>query len=237
MHWTVTRRFRGGLRRRMFPAAGSTILSAVLLLTASVPVRADVPEVPVPNLYVSPTVGVWGWDGASFSHRTEPADSHRLVYGGRLGYSLLEALSGELVFLTGTNRVADFVADGFTGNDQVRLTQVEASFVVNFRSLVVSRWYPFVDLGSGLTLRSTDFKIDGESVFDGSHINFHLGGGVKLDLSPHATIRLNLRDTFFTRSETSGGQETQTTVDMVEFTGAVEFRIPLRRRGSSGRLR
>ena len=102
---------------------------------------------PSPHVYVTPTVGVWRWDEKAVDGYPLEKRSG-LVWGGRAGYSPIEAFSGELVVLTGTN---DFRKGAAAFN--ARLTQVELSFVVNFRSLVNARVYPFLDLGSGVSAR------------------------------------------------------------------------------------
>ena len=192
---------------------------------------AEVPPPPSPHVYVTPTVGIWRWDEKAVDG-SRLNDRSGLVWGGRAGYSPIEAFSGELVVLTGTN---DFRRGGVAFS--ARLTQVELSFVVNFRSLVDAPVYPFLDLGSGISARRAG--TGGESVegVNASHLDFHLGGGVKVDLGRLIGIRLNVRDTFFTETQGSGDARDQTTVDSVELSGGLEYRFALGKRHGPRRLR
>jgi opacity protein-like surface antigen len=157
------------------------------------------------------------------------------VWGGRIGYTPFDALSGEIVLLTGSNEAAG--ASGSSTDPKVRLTLAELSFVVNFRTLFNSRWYPFVDLGAGVAARSSKWEEDGARVFDGSKLAFHLGGGIKVDLAPRATLRFNFRDTFHTETRSIDGQDIQDTLDAVELTAGLEYRIPISPRRGPKRLR
>ncbi len=191
------------------------------LLASAGSAAADEAWIPIPNVYLTPTLGVWHWDrsgvqGLDLRHRTAP------VYGGRAGFSPIDAFGGELVFLTGTNEVKD--GDRWVS---VRLTQIEASFVVNFRSLVDARVYPFLDLGGGASVRRGGALTSGSAGLDRTHIAFHLGGGLKADLSSHLSLRGNLRDTFFTESQGDPSNSNQVTVDSVELSGGLEYRIGL----------
>ena len=181
-----------------------------------------------PHVYVAPTVGFWKWDkeaspNLSLSHRS------KLLLGGRLGYSPIEAFAGEIVILTGSN-------EGFFGQDttltKLRLTQVELSMLVHFQSLVASPVYPFLDLGAGVSFRRGGMDIDGEASFDDSRFVFHLGGGLKMNLAPNLAARFNIRDTFFSHARGGPNQESQVTVDSVELSVAVEYKLFLRQRGS-----
>ena len=187
------------------------------------------------HIYVSPTIGLWKWDQDN-AEGLVLADRSTLVLGGRVGYAPIEAFAGELVFLTGSN---DGTID--TGAAMVerslRLTQTELSLLVNFQSIISPVAYPFLDLGIGLSIRSGGEQVEEESVFDETRFNFHIGGGVKVALSPRAGLRFNIRDTFFTDTQNIGGQENQTTVDSVELSAGLEYRFWLARRRGGGRLR
>ncbi len=192
---------------------------------------AEVPSPPSPHVYVTPTVGVWRWDEKAVDGYPLEKRSG-LVWGGRAGYSPIEAFSGEVVVLTGTN---DFRKGTATFN--ARLTQVELSFVVNFRSLVNARVYPFLDLGSGVSARRAGAGGGSVDGVDATHLDFHLGGGVKVDLSRLVGVRLNIRDTFFTETQGSGDARDQTTVDSIELSGGLEYRFALGKRHGPRRLR
>jgi hypothetical protein len=214
-------------------ARRSIVLAAVFGagVAAVAPAAADPVVLDAPHLMLSPTVGVWRWDEeALLGGGLE--DGAALVYGGRAGYAPIEALTGEIVVLTGTNRI-------LVGEDsyEARLTQIELSFSVKFRALFNARWYPFVDLGAGAALRSSDATSRGVKVFDGSHIAFHLGGGIMVDLATPVSLRLNLRDTFYTETKEIGGTDTQSTHDAVEISLGLDYRIPLSSRGRPERLR
>jgi len=204
------------------------VLYLVLAAALVSPALAEAPKIPLPHLYLAPTIGVWRWDALEFfpghmEHRTQP------VYGIRAGFARFDALAGEVVVLSGTNKVAEL-----SENNQVRVTQVEFSLLVNFRSLVNARVYPFVDLGLGGTFPSSSVVVDGEDVLDKNKVNYHLGGGVKWDLNSRFTLRLNARDTFLSDSREVSGQTFQNTLDQVEFSTSVEFRIPLSSGGGKG---
>jgi len=181
-------------------------------------------------LYITPTAGLWHWDGEAAAG-VQLDDHSGFVYGGRVGFSPIEAFSGELVLLTGTN-TAVIPASGSLDSRTLRLTQAEFSFLVNFQSIASERLYPFLDLGVGGIFRGGDPR------FDDTHFAFHLGGGLKTTLSPKWALRLNVRDTFFTNTQTTeGSQDTQVTVDSVELSLGLEYRfLTLVRRGG-GRLR
>jgi opacity protein-like surface antigen len=185
------------------------------------------------HVYVSPTVGIWKWD----KNATTPlalSDRSRLVIGGRAGFSPIEAFAGEIVFLTGTAEAAGGTPESAYS---LRQSQLELSFLVNFQSLMSTRVYPFLDLGIGGAFRSGGGEVDGQSAFDETRFVFHLGGGLKADVSPRLAIRGNIRDTFFTESQGDGNVENQVTVDSVEISVGIEYRIPLARAGGPKRLR
>lgn len=212
------------------------VISIGCLLGSAAAVRAEGPEIPSPHLYVSPTVGIWRWDPETLG-AFEIDSRSGLVLGLRAGYSPFEAISGEVIFLRGTNSARAPEALGFDGDPDVTLTQIELSFVVNFRSLIVSRWYPFVDVGAGVALRDGDLEFEMEKQYDGTQVAFHLGGGVKVDLGSRATLRVNLRDTFYTETIRIGAREEQNTIDAVEISAGLDYRIPLGRVGRPDRLR
>jgi opacity protein-like surface antigen len=186
-----------------------------------------------PYVYVSPTAGIWKWDKDTASP-LELTDRSGFVFGGRAGFSPIEAFAGEIVVLTGT---AD--AENSTPGTafSLRLTQIELSLLVNFQSLMSTRVYPFLDLGGGLALRRGGGDVSGESVFDDTKFVFHLGGGLKVDLTSRFSIRGNIRDTFFTESQGDGNVDSQVTVDSVEISLGIDYRIPLARSGGPKRLR
>jgi opacity protein-like surface antigen len=188
-----------------------------------------------PYIYISPTVGVWRWDEKPAAFTTIE-DQTAFMWGGRVGYSPIDAFSMELVGLTGTNEGTIQV-----GSDSevktLRLTQVEFSILVNFQSIVTHKVYPFLDLGVGGSFRSGGTQVDGESVFDDTQFTFHIGGGLKVELNPRAALRFNIRDTFFSQTQgTEGNQETQVTVDSVELSVGLDYRFPIGS-GSTNRLR
>jgi hypothetical protein len=152
--------------------------------------------------------------------------------GGRVGYTPISAFSGELVVLTGTNDVE--LPDG--GRAGVRLTQAELSFLVNFRSLVNTPVFPFLDLGAGFSFRRADTLPSGENL-DNDHVSFHLGGGIKSELTRELGLRLNVRDTFFTETRGAGTRGEQVTVDAVELSVALEYRVGLKKGRGPTRLR
>ncbi|NNF08428.1 MAG: outer membrane beta-barrel protein [Candidatus Eisenbacteria bacterium] len=216
----------------------SLILSAFVLLfgvgffAGTTPAKADSVDIESPHLFIAPTVGVWRWDNESV-FRLDMKDKAAPVYGLRVGYSPITALQGELVYLTGTNEVEGLDS----GDPEVTLHQVELSFVVNFRNLFDARLYPFVNLGGGLSLRSSDATLNDELIFDGTKVSFHLGAGLKVDLSPKISARFNFRDTFYSETRSLGSQENQVVIDAVEFTAILEYRIPLGPGGKPERLR
>ena len=209
----------------------ATAAAALGAFSAPAPAR-----VPVPHLYVSPTAGVFRWDEKA----TEFGDldgTFGEALGVRVGYAPVAAFSGELVFLTGANQGTDG-----TGAEavpfSVRTTQIEASFLVNFQTLIGSRIYPFLNLGAGISLRRGDLIREGEDVLDGEEPAFHLGGGLRGDLGDRLGLRVNLRNTFFNQTRGEGDREDRVTVDTVEITAALDLRIPLSGRHPKGeRLR
>ncbi len=61
---------------------------------------------------------------------------------------------------------------------------------------------------------------------------------MKVDLAPRWGARLIVRDTFFTDTQkVDENRETQVTVDAVEVSASIEYRIPLGRSGGPKRLR
>jgi hypothetical protein len=209
------------------------MISRVLLVTLAMSgmaavAWAEAPVVPTPHVYLSPTAGITRWDKHSFEGADVP-DRTAPAYGGRVGYTPIEAFSAELVLLTGRN---DVTVAGTTSS--VRLTSAEASMLVNFRTLMDTPVYPFLALGAGASIRRGPAEAH---EFDDSHLSFHLGGGVKMDLAPRWGVRLIVRDTFFTDTQVEENRETQVTVDAVEVSASVEYRIPLGRGGGPKRLR
>jgi len=175
-------------------------------------------------LYFSPTGGAWHWDDDAFPE-TEFEHSWTFVYGARAGYAFTQAFSGELVGLTGTN---DAVLTGGIGpSESLRLTELDLSLLVHFQSLTSTKLYPFLDLGVGLAIRK-----GGPVSVDDHHTSFHLGGGIMFVLSPRWALRTNVRDTFFTDKQTAGNLTEQLTVDALELSLGVEFRIPTKQKGS-----
>ena len=208
---------------------GLWVLLAALFLAGSA--QAEQPEIRAPHLYVSPTVGFWRWDesvlgGAKYEQTVS------LMYGLRLGYAPLDALSGEVVVLTGENQVEDA-----EGDDKQRLTQAEFSFVVNFRGLAVEQVHPFVTLGLGYSFRNGRPVVDGEPVQGDDHLNFHIGIGFKVDMSQAVSVRFNARDTFYTETQKQGSGEVTETVDSVELSIGLDYRIPMGRSNKGERLR
>jgi Outer membrane protein beta-barrel domain len=175
-------------------------------------------------LYFSPTLGGWHWDQDAYPD-LDFDHSWGAVYGGRGGYAFTQAFSGELVGLTGTNHA---VLAGTTGSSEsLRLTQIELSLLVHFQSLTSTRVYPFLDLGIGTAIRR-----GGPGSLDDQHTAFHLGGGIMFVLDPRVALRTNLRDTFFTDKRQGGNLTEQLTVDSLELSLSVEFRIPTGQKGS-----
>ena len=175
-------------------------------------------------LYFSPTGGAWHWDDDAYPD-LQFNNSWSFVYGGRAGYAFTQAFSGELVGLTGTND-AQFNGDPVSG-ESLRVTELSLSLLVHFQSLTSTRIYPFLDLGAGTVLRSR-----GPGSLDDNHTSFHLGGGIMFVLNPRFAIRTNLRDTFFNDKRGGGNLTEQFTVDALELSLGVEFRIPTRQKGS-----
>ncbi len=98
--------------------------------------------------------------------------------------------------------------------------------------------YPFLALGAGASIRRGPAVVLPEAYdFDDTHLSFHLGGGAKVDLAPRWGARLIVRDTFFTDTQVEENRETQVTVDVVEVSASIEYRIPLGRGGGPKRLR
>ena len=174
------------------------------------------------HLYVSPTAGAWHWDDDAYPDLTFD-QTWGFVVGGRVGYAFTQAFSGELIGLTGTNDAA-----GSSGpSESMRLTEIAVSLLVHFQSLTSTRIYPFLDLGVGLALRD-----GGPADLDDQHTAFHLGGGIMWVLDDRFAIRANARDAFFTDKHTVGNLTEQLTVDSLEMSLGVEFRIPMKRGGS-----
>jgi len=208
---------------------GLCLLLAALFWAGSA--QADQPEIEAPHVYVSPTVGVWRWD-ESVLGGPQYEQTMSLMYGLRVGYAPLDALSGEVVVLTGENQVKDA-----EGDDKQRLTQAEFSFVVNFRGLAVDQVHPFVTLGMGYSFRNGRPVVDGEPVQGEDHVNFHIGMGFKVDMSSAISVRFNARDTFYTETQKRGGSEVTETVDSVELSIGLDYRIPMGRSNKGERLR
>jgi hypothetical protein len=208
------------------------VLIALAMSGAAAAARAEAPVVATPNIYLCPAAGNARWDKHSFESASVP-DRSAPLYGGRFGYTPIEAFSAEFVLLTGRNDVASAGA-----TYSVRLTTAEVSMLVNFRTLMDTPVYPFLALGAGASIRRGPGVLPPEATeFDGTHLNFHLGGGVKLDLAPRWGARLTLRDSFFTDTQVEENREAQVTVDVVEVSAGIEYRIPLGRGGGPKRLR
>lgn len=200
--------------------------------------RATVVQAAGAHIYVSPTAGIWRWDESAAAFLEVP-DRTGFVWGGRVGYSPMEAFAFEGVVLTGTN-TGKFTTGASPEPEErsLRLTQTEFSIIVNFQSIVSRAVYPFLDLGIGLSFRSGGLDIQGESSFNDTRFNFHIGGGVKIELDPRAAVRFNIRDTFFTMTQfTDGTQQEQVAVDSVEISLGLDYRIPIGEGGGSDRLR
>jgi hypothetical protein len=167
---------------------------------------------------------MWHWDDDA-NPDLEFDQGWALVYGGRAGYAFTQAFSGELVGLTGTN---DAVPTGAaTPKESLRLTDLALSLLVHFQSLTSNRIYPFLDLGVGISLRN-----GGPLSQDDQHTSFHLGGGIMYVINPRFALRSNVRDTFFTDKREGGNLTEQFTVDSLELSLGVEFRIPIGQKGS-----
>jgi opacity protein-like surface antigen len=207
-------------------SAGLVLLAALVAGSAAVAEAGS-------HIYVSPTIGIWKWDKNAASPFALSGPS-RLVIGARAGYSPIEAFAGEIVFLTGTAKAHDGSPDTTLS---LRQNQLELSLLVNFQSLMSSRVYPFLDLGAGAAFRSGGGTVDGRSVFEETRFVFHLGGGLKVDLTPRLSLRSNVRDTFFTETQGAGNVENQVTVDSVELSLGAEYRFPLARTRGPKRLR
>ncbi len=128
------------------------MITRVLLVTlamsgAAAAAWAEAPVVPTPHIYLSPTAGIARWDKHSFE-RADVPDRTAPLYGGRIGYTPIEAFSAEFVLLTGRN---DVKVAGTTSS--VRLTTAEVSMLVNFRTLMDTPVYPFLALGAGASIR------------------------------------------------------------------------------------
>ena len=180
------------------------------------------------HIYLSPTAGAWRWDDDAYPDLTFDS-SWGFVVGGRVGYAFTQAFSGELIGLTGTNDTAFSLAfDDSSGTSQsMRLTEISISLIVHFQSLTSTKIYPFLDLGVGLA-----FRDGGVTDLDDQHTAFHLGGGIMWVLDDRFALRANARDAFFTDKRTSGNLTEQLTVDSLEMSLGVEFRIPMKRSGS-----
>lgn len=171
-------------------------------------------------VYVAPTAGVQLWDektAEGFHLDTRPG----FLWGVRAGMTPTEALSIELVFLTGTN---DLVENATGAIVPMRMTQIEVSFLINFQSLASRTVYPFLCLGAGDMIRRAGTDVaTGDP--DNSHIAFHLGGGMRAELRPGWALRLTGKDSFFGETQGSGNAQKQVTVDTVEFSLALEARF------------
>lgn len=180
------------------------------------------------HIYLSPTVGAWHWDDDAYPDLTFD-QPWGFVVGGRVGYAFTQAFSGELIGLTGTNDTAfsNSLDDSSGTSQSMRLTEISISLIVHFQSLTSTKIYPFLDLGVGLA-----FRDGGVTDLDDQHTAFHLGGGIMWVLDDRFAIRANARDAFFTDKRTSGNLTEQLTVDSLEMSLGVEFRIPMKRSGS-----
>lgn len=175
-------------------------------------------------VYFSPTGGAWHWDDDAYPD-LQFENSWNFMYGGRAGYAFTQAFSAELVGLTGTNNAV--LTGGIGPSESLRVSEFAVSLLVHFQSLTSTRIYPFLDLGAGTVLRS-----GGPGSLDDNHTSFHLGGGIMFVLNPRFAIRTNVRDTFFTDKRGGGNLTEQFTVDALELSLGVEFRIPTRQKGS-----
>lgn len=179
------------------------------------------------HIYLSPTVGAWRWDDDAYPDLTFDS-SWGFVVGGRAGYAFTQAFSGELIALTGTNDAQSATFEGPSPPvDSMRQTEIALSLVVHFQSLTSTKIYPFLDLGVGLA-----FRDGGPADLDDQHTAFHLGGGIMWVFDDRFALRANARDAFFTDKRTSGNLTEQLTVDSLEMSLGVEFRIPVKRSGS-----
>jgi hypothetical protein len=176
------------------------------------------------HLYFSPTGGAWHWDEDAYQVDLDKAWT--LVYGVRAGYAFTQAFSAELLGLTGTNNTVS-TATTPEPSESLRLTELGVSLLVHFQSLTSTRIYPFLDLGVAMAIRR-----GGPEFLDDQHTAFHLGGGVMFVLNPRWALRTNVRDTFFTDKREAGNLTEQLTVDALELSLGVEFRIPTRQKGS-----
>ncbi|HET9234595.1 MAG TPA: outer membrane beta-barrel protein, partial [Candidatus Eisenbacteria bacterium] len=211
-----------------FPEGGGAMRSRFLVLGLLTLACAFPRSVEASHFYLSPTAGAWHWDDDAYPDLTFDS-SWGFVVGGRVGYAFTQAFSGEIIGLTGTNDSSfDLSFDDSSGtSESMRLTEIALSLVVHFQSLTSTRIYPFLDLGVGLALRD-----GGPTDLDDQHTSFHLGGGIMWVFSDRFALRANARDAFFTDKRTSGNLTEQLTVDSLEMSLGVEFRIPMKRGGS-----
>jgi len=78
----------------------------------------------------------------------------------------------------------------------------------------------------------------GDVHFDDSRFAFHLGGGLKSDLSSRWGLRFNIRDTFFSDTQKmAGAPDDQVTVDSLELSLGLEYRLAVHPRRTRTRLR
>jgi len=200
----------------------------VLLLAGLVSAMAGTPGLvrsasalgPDAYVYLAPTAGIQLWDentAEGFHLDTRPG----FLWGVRGGITPTDALSIELVFLTGTN---DLVENATGASVPMRMTQVEASFLINFQSLASETVYPFLCLGVGDMIRGAGTDVaTGDP--EANHIAFHLGGGLRAEVRPGWALRLTGKDSFFSETQGSGNEQKQVTVDTVEFSLALEARF------------
>jgi opacity protein-like surface antigen len=181
-------------------------------------------------LYVSPTVGAWRWDQDVYPLLR--LDEFGPVYGARVGYKATTAFSMELVGLSGTTDAAS-VAGGSAATEALRQTLIELSLVVNFQSLAGDRIYPFLDLGSGLAMRRGGPETPEEPRVDEDHFAFHLGGGLQMELDSRWALRVNVRDSFFSKDRSIGNGGDQVTVDSLELSVGLTMKFPVGKPGTN----
>ena len=199
---------------------------AILGLTVIVACLSFPRSAAASHIYVSPTAGVWHWDDDAYPD-IQFDKGWAFVYGARAGYAFTQAFSAELVVLTGTNEASFAIQLPPSPSESLRLTELDLSLLVHFQSLTSNKIYPFLDLGAGMAIRK-----GGPGSLDDQHTAFHLGGGIMYVLNSRFAIRTNVRDTFFTDKRGGGNLTEQFTVDSLELSLGVEFRIPTGQKGS-----
>jgi hypothetical protein len=200
----------------------------VLLLAAFllVPAASAAGSGPAPEvrrfLYVAPTAGVQIWDQSTAEGFTMEGRGG-FMWGARAGITPTPAFSIEALALTGTNTLTE---DATGAGVTMRITQLEASFLINFQSFLSETVYPFLCLGAGAVIRRANAEVQSGDPED-SHVAFHLGGGIRASLAPRWALRFTAKDTFFSQSQGTGNEERQVTVDTLELSLALEARFHL----------